>query len=148
MSGNATHTGSRRRPSRVPPLKPLTLTMQQASAVTGLGLSKLYQKIRDGTLQTIMVDGRRLIDSVYDMAPIGTDFPLDVSQIERVEVIRGPGSSLYGTSAFFAVVNVFTSTGASRQGLQLETSAGTLHTGAALASFGGVAEDGPQDAPS
>lgn len=61
MSGNATHSSSRRRPSRVPPLKPLTLTMQQASAVTGLGLSKLYQKIRDGTLRTIMVDGRRLV---------------------------------------------------------------------------------------
>ena len=86
----------------------------------------------------LLVDGRRLNDGIYDMAPIGTDFPIDVSLIERIEVIRGPGSSLYGTSAFFAVVNVFTSTGASRKGLQVETRAGSLSTRGAVASFGGV----------
>lgn len=92
----------------------------------------------------LLVDGRRLNDGIYDMAPIGTDFPIDVSLIERIEVIRGPGSSLYGTSAFFAVVNVFTSTGAGRKGLQVETSAGSLHTGGAVASFGGVAGRGAE----
>ena len=35
---------------------------------------------------------------------------------ERVEIIRGPASSLYGDSAFFAVVNVITRTGASLGG--------------------------------
>ena len=35
---------------------------------------------------------------------------------ERVEIIRGPASALYGTSAFFAVVNVITRTGASLNG--------------------------------
>ena len=39
----------------------------------------------------LLVDGHRLNDGIYDMAPIGTDFPIDVSLIERVEVIRGPG---------------------------------------------------------
>jgi outer membrane receptor for ferrienterochelin and colicins len=90
----------------------------------------------------LLVDGRRLNDGIYDMAPIGTDFPIDVSLIERIEVIRGPGSSLYGTSAFFAVVNVFTSTGANRKGLQLETRGGSLHTGAGMASFGGATGSG------
>ena len=56
----------------------------------------------------LLVDGHRLNDAVYDQAPIGTDFPIDVSLIERVEIIRGPGSSLYGTSAFFGVINVIT----------------------------------------
>jgi outer membrane receptor for ferrienterochelin and colicins len=92
----------------------------------------------------LLVDGRRLNDGIYDMGPIGTDFPIDVSLIERVEVIRGPGSSLYGTSAFFAVVNVFTSTGNTRKGLQLETRAGSLHTGGATASFGGGAGSGAE----
>ena len=92
----------------------------------------------------LLVDGRRLNDGIYDMAPIGTDFPIDVSLIERIEVIRGPGSSLYGTSAFFAVVNVFTSTGASRKGLQIETRAGSLSTRGAVASFGGVAGGGTE----
>ena len=36
---------------------------------------------------------------------------------ERVEIIRGPASSLYGDSAFFAVVNVITRSGASLDGV-------------------------------
>ncbi|WP_347272711.1 Plug domain-containing protein [Candidatus Kuenenia sp.] len=47
-----------------------------------------------------MVDGLRLNDAVYDTASIGTEFVLDVDLIDRVEVIRGPGSSLYGSNAF------------------------------------------------
>ncbi len=56
----------------------------------------------------LMVDGHRLNDVIYDSAPIGTEFPLDVDLIERVEVTRGPGSSLYGSNAFFGVVNIVT----------------------------------------
>ncbi len=52
------------------------------------------------------IDGHRINDSVYDQAAIGTDFPLDVDLIDRVEIVRGPSSSLYGTNAFLAVVNV------------------------------------------
>jgi iron complex outermembrane receptor protein len=56
----------------------------------------------------LLVDGHRLNDNIYDQAMIGTEFPLDVELIERLEVVRGASSSLYGTSAFFAVVNVIT----------------------------------------
>lgn len=55
-----------------------------------------------------LIDGHRVNDAVYDSAPPGLDFLLDVDLIERVEIIRGPGSSLYGSNAFFAVVNVRT----------------------------------------
>ena len=56
----------------------------------------------------LLVDGHRLNDSVYDQAFIGTEFPLDVDLIDRVEVIRGPNSSLYVASAFLGVINVIT----------------------------------------
>lgn len=32
----------------------------------------------------------------------------DVDQIERIEVVRGPGSALYGANAFAGVVNIIT----------------------------------------
>lgn len=77
----------------------------------------------------LMVDGNRLNDPVYDQASIGTEFPLDVDMIERVEVVRGPGSSIYGSNAFFAVVNVITKRGRDLDGVAI--SAGAASHGAA-----------------
>lgn len=59
----------------------------------------------------LLVDGHRLNDNVYDGAWLGTEFPLSIDIIERVELIRGPGSVLYGANAFFAVINVVTRRG-------------------------------------
>lgn len=67
----------------------------------------------------LLLNGHRLNDNVYDGAAIGTEFPLDVDLIDRVEIVRGPSSSLYGTSAFFAVVNVITKSAPSLSGLEL-----------------------------
>ena len=50
----------------------------------------------------LLIDGHRLNDNVFGSALLGTEFPLDLDLIERIEIIRGPSSSLYGTSAFFA----------------------------------------------
>jgi iron complex outermembrane receptor protein len=55
---------------------------------------------------------------------------------ERVEIIRGPASSLYGDSAFFAVVNVITRSGESLGGGTVTLEAGTLGTRLARGSFG------------
>jgi outer membrane receptor for ferrienterochelin and colicin len=90
----------------------------------------------------LLVDGHRLNEPIYDMAPIGTDFPIDVSLIDRVEVIRGPGSSLYGTSAFLAVVNVITKNGESSPGTRVDLSIGSLETARATASVGHVSDNG------
>jgi outer membrane receptor protein involved in Fe transport len=56
----------------------------------------------------LLIDGHRVNDNIYDSALIGTEFPLDMSLIDHVEILRGPGSSLFGTNAELAVVNVFT----------------------------------------
>ena len=84
----------------------------------------------------VMVDGRRLNDSIYDAALVGTDFPLDLSVVERVEVIRGPGSALYGTSAFLAVVNVITKRGNTAAARQAGVDASSFGTWNAHASHG------------
>ena len=44
----------------------------------------------------LLLNGRRLNDNVYGSADIGTEFPLDLDLIEHIEVVRGPGSSLFG----------------------------------------------------
>jgi len=70
----------------------------------------------------LLVDGHRLNNSLSDSAFIGTEFPLDVDLIERVEIIRGPGSSLYGNNAFFGVINVITRKGRDMTGIGAEVS--------------------------
>lgn len=59
----------------------------------------------------LLVDGVRINDNVFDSFLAEQGFPVDVDLIERVEVIRGPSSSLYGSSAFFGVINVQTRKG-------------------------------------
>ena len=61
----------------------------------------------------ILVDGHRLNNNLSDGGFIGQEFILDVDLIEQVEVIRGPGSILYGNNAFFGVINVVTRSGRS-----------------------------------
>jgi outer membrane receptor for ferrienterochelin and colicins len=56
----------------------------------------------------LLMNGHRLNDNIYNGADIGTGFALDLDLVDHIEVVRGPGSSLYGTNAMFAVVNVIT----------------------------------------
>jgi len=70
----------------------------------------------------LMVDGHRINNSLSDGAAIGTEFLLDVDLIDRVEIIRGPGSSLYGNNAFLGVINVITRRGRDMTGNGAEVS--------------------------
>ncbi len=56
----------------------------------------------------LLVDGNRINDNVYDQAAIGSEFPLEIESVERVEFVPGPASALYGNNAFFGVINVVT----------------------------------------
>jgi outer membrane receptor for ferrienterochelin and colicins len=76
----------------------------------------------------VTIDGHRMNDNVYDGAYFGHEGMVDVELIERVEVIRGPSSSLYGSSAFFGVINVVTKDGAQLAGTELAAGAGSLDT--------------------
>jgi outer membrane receptor for ferrienterochelin and colicins len=84
----------------------------------------------------ILLDGHRLNETVYDSAYIGTDFPVAMDLIERVEVVRGPSSSLYGTSAFFAVVNVVTKKASALRSLRVAVDRGSHDTRMGTATYG------------
>ncbi len=84
----------------------------------------------------VLLDGRRLNQPVDDDSLLGTEELVDLEALERVEIIRGPGSTLYGTNAFYAVVNLVTRTGASARGAEAQLSGGSFKTGQASLSGG------------
>lgn len=84
----------------------------------------------------LLVDGHRLNDNIYDDAMIGTEFPIDIDLIQRIEIIRGPVSSLYGSNALFAVINIFTKQGRDLQGLQLSSGEASYNTTQGRISYG------------
>ena len=84
----------------------------------------------------LLLDGKRVNDAMYDSVSIGQDFIVDIDLIDRVEVIRGPSSSLYGSSAFFAVVNVITKRGRDFKGGETAASRASFDTTQGRASFG------------
>ncbi len=84
----------------------------------------------------LLINGHRVNDNVYGQAQVGAELGLDPAMFERVEIIRGPASSLYGDSAFFAVVNVITRTGASLGGGSVAFETGTLGTRLARVAAG------------
>jgi outer membrane receptor for ferrienterochelin and colicin len=54
----------------------------------------------------LLVDGQQMNETLYSTNQLGNHFPVD--QIERIEIIRGPGSAIYGGYAELAVINVVT----------------------------------------
>lgn len=67
----------------------------------------------------LLVNGHTLNEGFYGSAPFGTDFIIDFDAVDRIEIIRGPGSVLYGSGAMFAVVNVLTKPGVDLNSVQL-----------------------------
>jgi iron complex outermembrane receptor protein len=90
----------------------------------------------------VLVDGHRINENLDDYSAIGRDFILDVDNIERVEVVRGPASSLYGSSAFLGVVNVITKRGRDLQGAQIAGEVSSFGTHEEQASYGKKFENG------
>jgi outer membrane receptor protein involved in Fe transport len=90
----------------------------------------------------LLIDGHRTNDNVYDQAFVGTEAIIDTDLIDRVEIVRGPGSSLYGSNAFFAVVNVITKRGRDLQGAEASGEAASFNTSKGRLSYGGRSENG------
>jgi outer membrane receptor for ferrienterochelin and colicins len=91
---------------------------------------------------TLLIDGHRLNDNIFDAALIGTEFPLDVDLIDRVEVIRGPNSSLYIASAFLGVINVITKRGRDSQKVSVAGSVASYGTYQGRVTYGNQFKNG------
>ena len=84
----------------------------------------------------MLVNGHRLNDNVYDSVALGTDFPIDLALVDRIEIIRGPGSALYGTNAFFAVIDVITKSGGGIGTVEGSVESASFGTWRTRASYG------------
>src|SRR5205807_2029835 len=84
----------------------------------------------------LLVDGHRLNNNLTDGALIGTEFVLDIDLVDRVEIIRGPGSVVYGNNAFFGVINVITRKGRQLNGVETSVEYGGFDTYKARMTYG------------
>lgn len=85
----------------------------------------------------VLIDGMRV-----NSATLGTSAfeNLPASQIERIEILRGPAASLYGQDAIGGVIQIFTKKGAGAPSVQAALGVGSYNTRQAEASVSGQAE--------
>lgn len=84
----------------------------------------------------LLIDGHRINDNITNQAPLGTEFSIDIDLIDSIEIIRGPGSSLYGNNAFFAVVDIHTKRGMNLKGTEVSGEAGSYETYKGRVTYG------------
>jgi outer membrane receptor protein involved in Fe transport len=74
-----------------------------SASVRGLGQPEDY-----GNRLLVLSDGASLNDDIDGSSHIGSDGRIDLGDVDRIEVVRGPGSLLYGAGALSGVVNLVT----------------------------------------
>ncbi len=89
--------------------------------------------LQNGVPMTTMLSGSRGV--------IWGGYP--VEHIARIEIIRGPGSALYGADAYSGVINIITKTAADAPGTEVGVAAGSFKTRNAMLQHGG--KIGPLD---
>jgi len=114
-------------------------------AYQGLGVRGLYVLGDQNTRILVLLDGHALNSPAeVGSSKVGQDFGIPLEQIERIEVIRGPASSLYGDNAFLGMVNVITKSAQpgrlSGDAAMTASTRGLLQTDGALSGSAGPVE--------
>ena len=86
----------------------------------------------------LLIDGVEMNETKYANSPYGGHFPID--QIARIEIIRGPGSAMYGGFAELGVINVITRSGKELRGVSAGLTYGTNRKFAS-AAYGDTLKD-------
>jgi iron complex outermembrane recepter protein len=83
----------------------------------------------------VMIDGRSVYTPTFSgVYWDGVDIPLE--NIERIEVIRGPGGSSWGANAVNGVINIITKNASQTRGGMIVAGGGNLHQGFGTIQYG------------
>lgn len=119
----------------------LTQLLQRLPGMQTIGWgdsSRVYVRGSDSRMTALYIDGVR-VDS-QDGLVLGGGAPWDllpISEIDHIEVLRGPASAVYGSDAMGGVVHIFTRQGARSGGSQISLGMGSMNTRKASASVAG-----------
>jgi len=136
---------------------PATVTVLEGAALRERGITRVSEALRDvpgvdvvqsggvGGTTSLFVRGgnsnyvKVLVDGVPVNAPGGAfDFAnLTTENVERIEVLRGPASVLYGSDAVAGVVQIFTRSGQGPTRARAEARGGTFGTREGAVEVGG-----------
>ncbi len=84
----------------------------------------------------VLIDGRTVYTPLFSGVYWDVqDIPLE--DIDRIEVIRGPGASVWGANAVNGIINIITKSARDTQGWLASATAGTEERGRALVRYGG-----------
>ncbi|APR99513.1 hypothetical protein BCY86_01565 [Pajaroellobacter abortibovis] len=78
------------------------------NAYTSVGVRGISPLGNNGNRLLVLLDGHPTNNNYTGSSMVGYDARTDLEDIERIEVIRGPGSVSYGTGAFAGVINLVT----------------------------------------
>ncbi|HEX2165246.1 MAG TPA: TonB-dependent receptor, partial [Thermoanaerobaculia bacterium] len=120
-------------------LLPLLPGVHAATAGTRGGLSTLQLRGGDPNFTLVLLDGVPLNDGTYPVGEVFDVEALPLAAIERVEVVRGPLSSFYGSTGLAGAVNLVTRRGGDGLAGSLAAAGGDaeLRRGAATVGGGG-----------
>lgn len=84
----------------------------------------------------VMLNGHIMNEVVYGSAFMGNELGISLDDIDRIEIIKGPGASVYGSGSMLSTINLITKKGADINGIRVSAGAGSFGTADLSAGYG------------
>ncbi|MZR63797.1 TonB-dependent siderophore receptor [Alcanivorax sp. DP30] len=165
LDGNSTMVLTPARVSQPQSEAPASVTVIDRNLIEASGARELYEVLKlvpgmsavkvDGNVPTVAYHGTQardtrrmlvLLDGRSQYQPglsrvNWNDMPVDIQDVERIEVTRGPAAAAYGANAFTAVINIITRDPRDISGNSISIAAGNNAIRDGRAAAAGQSED-------